>query len=221
MKLFMKSQKGSSTLLIALTMIALVVFGALSLITASSGLKLAKRNAQAQVRFYTLDSEGARYVFNVKQLIKAGRDKAGEVIFAVKNSIASEEVADQDYDIIKASYQKARDKSAWEQRAFSTLSIYYLDELIRQNLEGTNIKNSLTETDLDEALTSEVPLILHLLKTFALEENGRNTYLDIKLDITEPAAGKSINAQCIVLEWRLWQEPFSYNQTIDLWEGKP
>jgi len=59
-------------------------------------------------------------------------------------------------------------------------------------------------------------------RTFVLEENSRNRYLKVKLLIRQPdSIEDNVNDICSVLEWRLWNEPFEFNNTYNLWERKP
>lgn len=70
-----KYENGSSTILISLLFITLVVFGLLGLTTSASELKLAKRNAEANRAFYSLDSEGVRFLSSLKELINQAYDE--------------------------------------------------------------------------------------------------------------------------------------------------
>lgn len=169
------SQKGSSTLLVSLFMMTMVVFGLLSLTTSASELKLSRRNAETNKTFYTLDSEGIRFLFNVKILMIEARNKTLEVS---------------------------------DEKMFFP----YFKTLLEQNIEGVNSKIILGEAE-KQSLT--------IKRTIALENGGYNKYLNITLSITKPLSESNIHESCSILEWKLWQEPFEYNNSIDLWEGKP
>ncbi|NLB77642.1 MAG: hypothetical protein GX796_01990, partial [Clostridiaceae bacterium] len=65
-----KSQNGSSTVLISLLLVTLVVFAFLSITTSSSELRLSRRNADNNKTYYMLDSEGKRFLFDIKSIIK-------------------------------------------------------------------------------------------------------------------------------------------------------
>ena len=65
-----KSQNGSSTVLITLLLVTLVVFAFLSITTSSSELRLSRRNADNNKTYYMLDSEGKRFLFDIKSIIK-------------------------------------------------------------------------------------------------------------------------------------------------------
>ena len=54
-----------------------------------------------------------------------------------------------------------------------------------------------------------------------LEENSRLIFLEVRLLISQPNSESRINDIFSVTEWRLWQEPFKLDNTIDLWEGIP
>lgn len=172
MRAFLQSQKGSSTVLIALLMIVLVVFGLLSLTTTASELKLAKRNAESHKDYYALDSEGAKFVHHVRLLVEKALEEA-----------------DRNYE-----------------------EAFYLS---MENLLEKELPHVRRETLFEEDNRS-----IRLYKSFALENSGYTKYLSITLDITEPGQLSSDDSLTI-LEWRLWQEPFEYHNTHDLWEGIP
>lgn len=164
-----KSQNGSSTILISLLLVTLVVFALLSLTTSASELRLSQRNANNNKIYYMLDSEGKRFLFDVKSTIN-------------------------DALII------SRDRP---ESFFDNLDILLGENIIRSmNSEG----NSLS---------------MNIERTIILEENSRRRYLEIRLLISQPASDSKINEICSITEWRLWQEPFELNNTIDLWEGMP
>ncbi len=164
-----KSQNGSSTVLITLLLVTLVVFAFLSITTSSSELRLSRRNADNNKTYYMLDSEGKRFLFDIKSIIK-------------------------DALII------SRDRP---ESFFDNLDILLGENIIRSmNSEG----NSLS---------------MNIERTIILEENSRRRYLEIRLLISQPASDSKINEICSITEWRLWQEPFELNNTIDLWEGIP
>lgn len=172
MMAFLRSQKGSSTILIALLLVVLVVFGLLSLTTTASELKLAKRNAQSHKDFYALDSEGVKFVSRIGYQVN----------------------------------------EAWQRTKQNAHEDFFLalNELLEKEFHGLR-----TEVLLEEQQR------LRIYKAFALE-NGRYTkYLNITLEITEPRSLKEAHDALNIVEWRLWQEPFEYNNTIDLWEGLP
>lgn len=64
-------------------------------------------------------------------------------------------------------------------------------------------------------------LSMTIERTIILEENSRRRFLEIRLLISQPNSDSKISEICSITEWRLWQEPFELNNTIDLWEGIP
>ncbi|NLO98954.1 MAG: hypothetical protein GX386_01510 [Clostridiaceae bacterium] len=165
----LKSENGSSTILIALLLVTLVVFALLSLTTSASELRLAQKNAYNNKTYYMLDSEGKRFLYEVKSKIK-------------------------DALII------SRDRP---ELFFNNLDILLGEKIIR----SVNYGNDATS--------------MTIQRTIIFEENSRRKYLEIKLLISQPTAESRINDICSVTEWRLWQEDFEFNNTIDLWEGIP
>ena len=58
----LKSERGSSTVLISLFLLSLVIFAVVSIVTSAQELKLARRNAETNKVYYTLDAEGKRFL---------------------------------------------------------------------------------------------------------------------------------------------------------------
>src|SRR5574344_1872123 len=69
MKIKLRSQNGSSTILISLLLVTLVVFALLSITTSASELRLSQKNASNNKTYYMLDSEGKRFLYDVKSKI--------------------------------------------------------------------------------------------------------------------------------------------------------
>ena len=72
----LSSEKGSSTILITLLLVILFVFAVLSVTTTASEVKLARRNVQTNLIYYTLDAEGKRFLFDIKSDIKDALERA-------------------------------------------------------------------------------------------------------------------------------------------------
>ncbi|MGI6084051.1 MAG: hypothetical protein ACOYIF_01240 [Acetivibrionales bacterium] len=70
MMLRLKSQNGSSTVLISLLLVTLVVFALLSITTSASELRLSRKNADNIRTYYMLDSEGKRFLYDIKSNVK-------------------------------------------------------------------------------------------------------------------------------------------------------
>ncbi len=165
----LKSQNGSSTVLISLLLVTLVVFALLSLSTSASELRLSRRNAENNKTYYMLDSEGKRFLYDVKSKIN---------------------------DALSIS----RDRP---ESFFANFDI----------LLGENIIRSMNSSNDVLSMTIE--------RTIILEENSRRKFLNISLLIRQPDSVSKPNEICSITEWRLRQEPFELNNTIDLWEGIP
>lgn len=164
-----KSQKGSSMVLISLLLLTLVVFALLSVTISASELRLSQRNADNHKAYYLLDSEGKRFLYDVKSKINRILDFSDNTMLFFKN----------------------------------------LDSLLDESItRSVSQRNGIPEMTIE--------------RTFVLEENSRNKYLKVKLLIRQPyTVDDNINDICSILEWRLWHEPFEFNNTYDLWEGKP
>ncbi len=169
MKIKLKSQNGSSTILISLLLVTLVVFALLSITSSASELRLSQKNANNNKTYYMLDSEGKRFLYDVKSNINDALIVSGD-----------------------------RPESFFDN----------LDILL-----GENIIRSFNFDDGSMSMTIE--------RTIILEENSRRRFLEIRLLISQPTSESKINEICSITEWRLWQEPFELNNTVDLWEGIP
>ncbi len=165
----LKSQKGSSMVLISLLLVTLGVFALLSVTISASELRLSQKNANSNKTYYLLDSAGKRFIYDVKGKIKKILDFSDNTALFFKN----------------------------------------LDSLLDESIKrSVSYRNGVPEMIIET--------------TFVLEENSRNRYLNVKLLIQQPnSIKKNINDICSVLEWRFWNEPFEFTNTIDLWEGKP
>ncbi len=163
----MKSNKGSSTVLISLFLLTLLVFAVLSITSSASELKLARRNAETNKIYYSLDAEGKRFLCDVKS--------------AVRNALISMEDNPESF-------------------------FTYLESNLGSDIKYIRSPENLTMT---------------VERTIVLEVNSYDRHLDIKILVTQPTNESNTNEICSVLEWKLWQEPFEYNNTVDLWEGNP
>lgn len=163
----LKSEKGSSTVLISLFLLTLVVFAVVSIVASAQELKLARRNAETNKIYHTLDAEGKRFLYKVKSAIRESLDSMGDS----------------------------------PERFFSLLENNLdSDVIIRKDHEDSNV---IVE------------------RTIILTVDSYNRYLEIKIEVSQPDGGSRVNDICSVIEWRLWNEPFEYKNTIDLWEGNP
>ncbi len=163
----MKSNKGSSTILISLFLLTLLVFAVLSITSSASELKLARRNAETNKIYYSLDAEGKRFLCDVKS--------------AVRSALISMEDNPESF-------------------------FTYLESNLGSDIKYIRSPENLTMT---------------VERTIVLEVDSYARHLDIKILVTLPTNESNTNEICSVLEWRLWQEPFEYNNTVDLWEGNP
>ena len=66
----LKSQKGSSMVLISLLLVTMVVFALLSISISASEFRLSQKNADNHKTYYLLDSEGKRFLYDIKNKIK-------------------------------------------------------------------------------------------------------------------------------------------------------
>ena len=62
----LKSQKGSSMVLISLLLVTMVVFALLSISISASEFRLSQKNADNHKTYYLLDSEGKRFLYDIK-----------------------------------------------------------------------------------------------------------------------------------------------------------
>jgi len=165
----LKSQKGSSMVLISLLLVTLVVFALLSVTISASELRLSEKNTEYQKTYYLLDSEGKRFVYDIKSKIKKILDFSDNTVLFFK----------------------------------------HLDSLLNESISrSVSYRYGVPEMTIE--------------RTFVLEENSRNRFLKVKLLVRQPTSIEdNVNDICSVLEWRLSHEPFEFNTTYDLWEGKP
>ncbi|NLX63641.1 MAG: hypothetical protein GX022_02515 [Clostridiaceae bacterium] len=81
----LKSQKGSSMILISLLLVTLVVFALLSVTISASELRLSQRNAENHKTYYLLDSEAKRFLYDIKGKIKKILDFSDNTVIFFKN----------------------------------------------------------------------------------------------------------------------------------------
>lgn len=163
----LRSEKGSSTVLISLLLLTLVIFAVVSIVSSASELKLARRNAETNKIYYSLDAEGKRFLYEVKSAVKESMNGMGEN-----------------------------------------------PELFFTMLESNLGPDVMIRKDPDyKKVTVE--------RTIILKADSYDRHLDIKIEVSEPDKDSNANDVCMVVEWKLWNEPFEYKNTIDLWEGNP
>lgn len=220
------SNRGSSSILVALALIMLVVFAVLAVATSAADLRLAKKNAETVRIYYSLDSEGERFLNAIYAGIRQGRDKAEAAICAAAaGELSSAGLPESISKIIGETLASLADSGARQQYLddlYPKLATYYAMNAITEAYPGCVYSQAADYLD-DAQLYGTVPAVLSfgVRKTFVLEYEGNPRYLNVDIVISDPERDRDPAAICDIREWRLWQEPFEYGNEIDLWEGRP
>ena len=222
----LQSNRGSSSVLVAMVLIILVVFSVLGVTTSVSNLRLAEKYAGTVGVYYSLDSEGERFLYEIREDVSDSLKKADDAINALsKGDFTQAKLPDSISENIEKTWSGLTADDKKQQYLTSLLPklvIYYTEETIGKAYPES-ISDSAADYLVDSSLygDSNVPLSFNVKWTFILEYENNYRYLNVVLNVADPAKGKSPDEICTVREWRLWQEPFEYKNEIDLWEGRP
>ncbi len=220
------SNRGSSSVLVALVLIVLVVFSVLAVTTSMANLRLARKNAETVKSFYNLDSEGERFVNVIYNSIMLARDKTS---FAVQSITAGDYAAaglpKSINEMIEATMRGLSGTNARKKyldNLYPKLVTYFAMASIMDAYPGC-VYSKDADYMRNFHIYSNVPVDLgfSVRKTFILEYEHTLRYLNVDVDISDPEDGTDLDEVCDILEWRVWQEPFEYKNEIDLWEGVP
>ncbi len=216
---YLRSEKGASSILVAMVLIILLVFAALSISTSMANLKLSQKYAQTASVYYSLDSEGERVLYEVKKQVYESGLKAQEDLKAiVEGSGDKPELPDEVWAELQNTLSS--DATRGQERAYAVLAIYYARTALEQQFPGCthDVEEPL---DLSSEEESDPNPGFLMQRTIILEVEGNHRYLNIAIKVSEPRPDKSPDEICTIEEWRFWQEPFEYKNKVDLWEGKP
>lgn len=216
---YLRSEKGASSILVAMVLIILLVFAALSITTSTANFKLSQKYAQTTNVYYSLDSEGERVLYEVKKQVYESGLKAEEDLRAILEKSGDKPELPEEIGLALQN-ALAINADQGQDRAHALLATYYARTALEQQFTGCthDVEEPL---DLSSEAESEPKPGFMLQRTIILEVEGSHRYLNIAIKVSDPGPGKSPDEICTIEEWRLWQEPFEYKNNVDLWEGKP
>ena len=226
MKGLIKSEKGSSSILVAMVLIILVVFSALAVTTSLSNLRLAEKNAGTVKVFYNLDASGELFLSDIYYIILSSKNEAAETIaLLIQGSINVANLPESIGITVEKTYgdlsgEESRQK--YIKTLYPKLANYFSVKSIEEAYHNS-ITDEAADYLNDETIYAgnDVNLSFNIKRTIVMEYEQSHRYLNMTLAITNPEENKPINEICAILEWRLWQEPFEYKNEVDLWEGIP
>lgn len=223
---WLRSNRGSSSILVALALIMLVVFSILAVSTSSANLRLARKHAETVKTYYNLDSEGERFLNDVYNGIRQGKEKASHAIHSISEGELSDAGLSADMiDIIRAtlgSLSGSSERQNYLDELYPKLVMYFAMKAVTEaypecvaSMAGDYLNNA--------HLYSTVPVELNFIvrKTFILEYDNSLQYLSVSIKVSDPERDKEPQDICNILEWRMWQESSEYKNEHDLWEGRP
>jgi len=223
---WLKSERGSSSVLVALVLIVLVVFSVLAVTTSAANLRLARKNADTVKAYYSLDSEGERFLNVIYNSIALAREKAAYAVKSVtEGKFSSAGLPGDISEIIEATLGGIRGEKARNEYLdglYPKLATYFAISLIQEAYPGcVYSKHADYERNIHIYSNIQEDLGFSVRKTFILDYEGALRYLNVDVEITDPGSDRDLDEVCRILEWRLWQDPFEYGNEIDLWEGIP
>lgn len=222
----LKSNHGSSSILVAMVLIILVVFSVLAVSTSVSNLRLAEKNAGTTGVYYSLDTDGERFLYDIREDVAGSIKKADDAINAIaEGDFTQAKLPDSILENVKKTWSGMTSDDERKQYLadlFPKLATYYAQEAINQ-VYPESISDSAADYTGDPAIygDSKITLSFNVKRTFILEYENNFRYLNVVLNIADPTKGKEPDEICTVQEWRLWQEPFEYKNEVDLWKGRP
>lgn len=219
---FLRSQRGSSSILVAMILIILLVFAGLSLATSTANRKLAQKNAETTTLYYSLDSEGERVLYEIKKCLRESTEWADQTLQALKaGKVEGLDLPEALAATIRKNRSLANNAGSdqWD-NWYAQLADYHARKTIEAKYPGC-IEDNEEPLDLSGGENAEPVLGFMFRRTIILDHKGIHRYLNLSIRVDAPEIGTKPEMKCQVLEWRLWQEPFEYSNQIDLWEGKP
>lgn len=215
-----QSEKGSSSILVAMVLIMLVIFGLLAISTSGSGLRLAMKNADTVKVWYNLDSEGQKFVFSINSLLMDCVSKADGAVMQNKSEPWVDLGLSEEAVKSLKSTNRLRHKEPGLLR--ERLILLLLQQSIHETLPECVIEVLSDDGQLVRVESpDQINQSFQVRRSFALDNGDVSKFLNITLKISAPAQGEGLDKAVQTLEWRLWQEPFEYKNQVDLWEGNP
>ena len=181
---WLRSDRGSSSVLVALVLIVLVVFSVLAVTTSMANLRLARKNADTVKAFYSLDSEGERFLNVIYNSITISREKASYAVGSIKEGdLPSAGLPDAISEIIEATLtglSGSRAREEYLDGLYPKLVTYFAMSSIMDAYPGCVYSKDADYTR-NFHIYSNVPVELgfSVRKTFILEYENTLRYLNV------------------------------------------
>ena len=231
---YLKSKKGSSSVLVILIVLVLVVFGTLALMSSYADLKLSRKSGDWTRHFYALDSKGELLLESIDSLLHEAAFEASQYIEDRLYQSTTEGMPGPVQTQLRSGWLVSKGSPAAEQAFINRLykKLYYF--LAVQKLEAMNSDDTIRYTwnvQSREKLFEDSYLLGNdgVMKVRALITHGDGNSLqglDIALDILSPdsiyTSRNGIKQAPLfdIIKWKQLPSQFEYIADLELWDGE-
>lgn len=231
---FLKSNKGSSLVLIILLMVILLVFGVTAMMSSYTDLKLARKNAEWVKDYYNLSSMGENLVKNIDDcLIKADADAKAFVMSKNYKKLAVEGIPFNVQKEIFKGWNKYDSKVETEANFINRIQkklYYYLAATNLQKIAeednftinyNFDILHDYTIYSSDTDLPDKNVFSINSIVANSTAMDAQNLEIEIDILYSDYSKAQSESSKYKITKWKQKQKIDNSDiDNIELWDGK-
>jgi hypothetical protein len=234
---YLKSNKGSASVLVILIMLTLIVFGVLAMMSSFADLKLAQKSGDWIKNYYSLDGKGDTLVQKIDECLIHAETEAN---LYIKNKSYEKALSDQiSRDLqkeIRTGWIQCQGEEESEKEYLNNVYTKLYFYLAAERLEAAVLKNDFHIEYTLDILGNETFFDINFklpqkdiikVSTLLSDETGSSAQIiDIVIEILCPT-NDYYNAEMLnkasryrILKWKQLQNQFEYDNPLELWDGE-
>ena len=216
----LSGQRGASSVLILMVLLLLVFLSVLSFVTTGVNLRLAKKNAETVQAWYRMDTAGEQVAARLLRAVRRADEETqawleGNAFLQSGQQVlppATQQALKEQW----RTFSTEAEREVFREALYPSVSTVITEQVVeRLSLEEVEIvpaeRDALFRKDISGTETS-------FLIRVSDPENMNSGTLKARL-VLLPATGAQSPGHLQVMEWKLVQTPFTYDNSITLWEG--
>ncbi|MDF2533608.1 MAG: uncharacterized protein K0Q65_3189, partial [Clostridia bacterium] len=234
---YLKSNKGSASVLVILIMLTLIVFGVLAMMSSFSDLKLSQKSGDWIKNYYSLDGKGDALVQKIDECLIYAEAEAN---LYIKNksyeNVLSDQIPKDLQKEIRTGWIQCQEEYESEKEYLNNVYTKLYFYLAAERLEAAVSKNDFHIEYALDILGNEKLFDINfklpqkdIIKVNSLlkdeTENSTQT-IDIVIDVLCPI-NDYYNTEMFnkasryrILKWKQLQNQFEYDNPLELWDGE-
>ena len=223
----LKSNRGSSSVLVIFVMVALVIFGVLSLMSSYANLKLSRKNLEWSGKYYALDSRGQACVEKVDGCLLAAEKEAKAYMEEIETGAVQPSAGDIPEDIAARIKEQAllyagQGEGRFVRNTWKKLYYYLAAAKIKNLTLGEGIRLELSPDYVRDGRlfdgNVEIPSAKGLAVSLKTEgkKNGHEPWLEMGLQVLCPDYGSKPGEapRLEIRKWKVRQDEFEYQDGL-------